>query len=635
MIFIYPAVISKNIDPNKVQAFTKSLEIYFLNQISESISSGVLRVKTKWQKNFLGTFTGRGQYGPLIVENLNYINDHLYLVNEVVDHTMSYEKMNEEMMDLNNKLYNHQKTLTGYQALLTEYEKKIDLYNNLYTERISLEQRIKNSQIQNEIDIFETELRRVEGMLSSIDYSTLDSDYKLAKQNVYMAMDAIKNITDDINILKKHMESRQNLDSVNTQDQKTRQSELDRINVSIDKANQDRLQAEKEQREKEINRRIDYEWDKIKQKQIDNQAELDPRQHELNKNQIEKDIAQLERETKVLWNREDEKWEQEKLQSRQKNRDWEDSKDDRNLKRKLDKQKNERENEKAERDREEEKRRKQAETLGGGSSASYTPAPLTNVDLAPTQTRLDMTEVYKIGGERHGTYERQSVSIGVKVVPFAVKDYDRFINVMMDDYYSRFLMRRVKKLWRGILIRALRVMKKWPKLLLGNYIRDIANPTNPTLYRGILLNDKGLIDASTFTSKVNRAKFHKFSAAIVLMSKEDLFEEDREGFLQRPKQIQNMLSLGWNSMLITDEPNALCYFISFIDGGAVYTLPYSYIFSNFKLDKVYESMDDLKKHSKPFMLKSMDYKMLSRKFIKESETRDYVDMKLLHYSEDL
>lgn len=73
MVFIYPAIVSENCDPRIVPAVAKSIERFFLVQLQDAFSSGVLTAKRKYEP-------GKGNYGPLLLESLNNYNRKQYLL---------------------------------------------------------------------------------------------------------------------------------------------------------------------------------------------------------------------------------------------------------------------------------------------------------------------------------------------------------------------------------------------------------------------------------------------------------------------------------------------------------------------------------------------------------------------------
>ena len=62
MIFVYPAIVSKNVDSKIAVAISTSLEQFFLLHLAESFSSGTLRVKSVYEPR-------KEVYGPLVLEN--------------------------------------------------------------------------------------------------------------------------------------------------------------------------------------------------------------------------------------------------------------------------------------------------------------------------------------------------------------------------------------------------------------------------------------------------------------------------------------------------------------------------------------------------------------------------------------
>ena len=525
MIFVYPAVVSDDIDPHKLKAFTKSLEIYYLNQIAESIGTGVLRIRSHYN----GVFKKR--YGPLIVENLSYMQD-LY-DNEPL---MLMETKDESIVDkvrqydtLKIDLANFQKELDGYKRDLLRYQG---------TSNPGASDQIKIIELENDIDRVEAKIEEISNNMSDLEK---EIDVVQSKE-------------------KREQEKHKRQKETEIEDDRRKEEDDERRRKSDDRADEDDTRKNKDDTRKDK--------DDVRKKTED---------------KIKKRKDKVEKKT--------------------------------------------------------EKRDERDKTKSKGGSGTYQPAPLSDMSYAPTQMILNDVEVTKIGGPHKNELEKQSVTVGVKIVPFRVKDYDNFMNVLMSDYYSNFMMRLFKASWRMVARATLRVakrlVKRVPGLLGGNYLRAMFDPSDPTLLRGILLNQKGLVDASTFSAKKGRAQFYQFSAAIVMMSLEDIFDQDRENFLQRPKQIRGLFKLGWNSFFIADESKQMSYFISLTDGGAVYTLPYSYMFTNLKLDKVYDGMDPLKKQARPFLMKRGNYKALGRVLTKESAVTDIVNKKLLHYSEDL
>lgn len=72
MIFIYPASISENCDKRIVPAACKAIERFFLLQLQDALSSGVLSAKRNYD-------TSKGNYGPLLLESVNNYNKKQYL----------------------------------------------------------------------------------------------------------------------------------------------------------------------------------------------------------------------------------------------------------------------------------------------------------------------------------------------------------------------------------------------------------------------------------------------------------------------------------------------------------------------------------------------------------------------------
>lgn len=116
MIFVYPALVSKNADWKVLPAILKIIERFFLLQLGQAFGSGTLRVKTEWDVR-------KNRYSELMLERLKVDDDKVLL----------------------------------------------EIFNQILTEASAREREIENilRKIQSEIDIQKSNLRNLETQLEN------------------------------------------------------------------------------------------------------------------------------------------------------------------------------------------------------------------------------------------------------------------------------------------------------------------------------------------------------------------------------------------------------------------------------------------------------------------------------------
>jgi len=578
MIFVFPAAVSKNVDQRLVPAVTKALEIYFVTMIAESITSGQLRIACYYDRK-------TRRYGALVAEGTSALSSP----DENLKNP-TYLKENEEVF---------KKMEDNLMAVL--FEQSPVTLNNLRQRINRLEDNISKYRKQED---------------------SLRNQSRVAQSEV----DDYNRQIESLRIERSHLD-------VNRPHDVQRSSEIDseilKLEIERDKRDADRI--DRERQADETGRQADV---------------LEREREELDREFDRLNDAVSRHETRTA-NEEKKRSEVEKHDLDQQ---------------RLTLQKNEDERKKREEDKEEESAATEKERRNSKKpTGSYQAAPMTQVDLTPTQVQLKGVDIRYVGGpkvkivytdtgerqreytttdDEHGleNYEKSELNIGAKIVPFIAKNYDNFIHVLMSDYYTYFIMGLLKAMWRNLaraFVGGLRwILKKIPKWLGGEVLEKITDPYDPTLWRTIILNKKGLMDGSTFSAKRGRAKFYHFSAAIAIVDVSDFHEDDRENFLIRSEKLRQLFRLGWNSFIFTDNTNQVAYFVSFIEGGAVYTLPYSYLFSTLKMDKVYENMDLLRSKAKPFSVRTGSFRNLYKKVVRESRVNSYIDDKLDSFSDN-
>jgi len=184
-------------------------------------------------------------------------------------------------------------------------------------------------------------------------------------------------------------------------------------------------------------------------------------------------------------------------------------------------------------------------------------------------------------------YERKTMLMGVKVTPMMVTHFDNLYDVLRKDYYSNSIVSAYKTTTRWIL-RAIfntNFISKLRRLLPSKWA-DLG------WYGNILLSKKAFMDMSSFSRKSGSARVSRFAGGTVILEKdeeESLFDE------REPQRIERLFKLGWKSFVILDNRNKRMIFCSHLDRGLCSILPYSYIFSSLKSDKVYENIQALEK----------------------------------------
>ena len=150
MIFVYPASVSENCDKRIVPAVCKSIERFFLLQLQDAFTSGVLTAKRVYEPT-------KGNYGPLLLESVNNYNDKQYLLET------SYSLKNPVLL-----------------------ESKKDDYTNRIEElqyKYSSQELIDNP---NKIDEIRSELRGIHREIAASSMSSAD------KQTLYRLIDDLE-----------------------------------------------------------------------------------------------------------------------------------------------------------------------------------------------------------------------------------------------------------------------------------------------------------------------------------------------------------------------------------------------------------------------------------------------------------
>jgi hypothetical protein len=193
--------------------------------------------------------------------------------------------------------------------------------------------------------------------------------------------------------------------------------------------------------------------------------------------------------------------------------------------------------------------------------------------------------------------------LGVKVIPFTIKNTDNVIDMITTDQQRKGIQFKLTKYGRmagRVFLRVLRKLK-FPnihdKTISGNIKMDV-------LFAG-----------------TKHAK-----NLFICLSQLDL--EDNQDFLDqsKPQIIQKLHKLGWPSMIIADDVTKKATFCMQQFNGLCSAVPYSFMFSSLGRDhnKAYEDLEDLKRASGPFFNMRTNVK----KIMTDSERIDNLNSKL-------
>jgi hypothetical protein len=230
-------------------------------------------------------------------------------------------------------------------------------------------------------------------------------------------------------------------------------------------------------------------------------------------------------------------------------------------------------------------------------------------------------KVQYIGGPAEGVgtagdHDYEEISIGTKVVPTRLENFQKIQDALLDDYFSNRMHMFFKTKYREAIRYMFRIVEKIVKKISGKHV-DMAKLIKDPVKRMIILSPQGFVNAASFKKNMHAPSFYNFSSASVAFLHDDMTYEGGENFFQNKSQLQRMFKAGWNTFVILNDTDEKAYFISALDGGALHVLPYSYIFNALKMDKVYDS-DEFKRRSRAFQVKAGGVNTLITKLNREN-----------------
>ena len=164
MIFVFPAVVSKNVDEMKVPALCKSLELYFVYHIAESLQSNTLRVKSIW--NVKGEY-----YGPIHLESFIELKDMTVLTEqgELEERLARYRSELEELdTDFMQKQKDEHRFTVRISSLEDDIRTESDAGRSTWRLEADLEdyqRRLEN--VRNEMKDLDKQIKYLRGMIRS------------------------------------------------------------------------------------------------------------------------------------------------------------------------------------------------------------------------------------------------------------------------------------------------------------------------------------------------------------------------------------------------------------------------------------------------------------------------------------
>lgn len=178
MIFVYPALVSENVDSRMVPTISRTLEKFFLLHICESFQNNTLRVKSVYDP-------GKKVYGPFLLENKNILSESISgksddkLTDELkgfiddkddlldkIDQTSSLRADTQDQID---ELYNQQRSI---KSKMTQLDKDSQEYSDAEVTIETLDQQIEqykktDNRYKNEINDLRDKLRDVESRIKA------------------------------------------------------------------------------------------------------------------------------------------------------------------------------------------------------------------------------------------------------------------------------------------------------------------------------------------------------------------------------------------------------------------------------------------------------------------------------------
>lgn len=246
---------------------------------------------------------------------------------------------------------------------------------------------------------------------------------------------------------------------------------------------------------------------------------------------------------------------------------------------------------------------------------SYKKSDDYKIDLTPTSMPLEV-DVSVVDGSGHPKVTKKMITVGVKVVPIKIKNFNQVNDALLDDYFSKFSEGIFKSIYRSV---ARNVMNGFRKVLdkigLSKFIPDPIDTyyekKGDIVKRMITMAPSNYVNASAFRNNLNSApQNYKFTSSVIMFNKDDI-DEDESIFMNR-SAMNRLFKLGWTSFAVLDPVKEIMLFISNLDGGFLHELPYSYMFNTLNANDIYKNESALRNGTRPFSIRKGNFATFAR-----------------------
>ena len=228
-----------------------------------------------------------------------------------------------------------------------------------------------------------------------------------------------------------------------------------------------------------------------------------------------------------------------------------------------------------------------------------------------------------------------NIPYSVRIIPMKIKNMTDVYNNLVRDYQSKKAQVMYKILYRRFVARiGKKVVSKIKRTFTPWKTDDGVPGSIGNVYADIILSDKGMVDASSFSKNNKTAKNFVYATSFLILDSSDVAGVD---LLNNPAHMRKLIRLGWTSFVIMDSPNEQVIFCSYIEGGHCQTIPYAQAFASAgkNLGKFYETMDELRTQTRPFRRKkAVPIRRVGMHFKRQKAVESTVNEKLERYNID-
>lgn len=248
------------------------------------------------------------------------------------------------------------------------------------------------------------------------------------------------------------------------------------------------------------------------------------------------------------------------------------------------------------------------------SNAPYKPLD-SKIDIIPTSGVVKV-EVSRIDQNGDINEVKKEIVVGVKVVPFTMKNFKDVETALLDDYFSKASESAFKMIERKLGSKLNSIFHRVASKLLGVvYDAQVSSDEyNDSPEKNALYGPKGFVNASAFKSNRNSPANYKFASNIVMFNKDDLSDTDDYNIFENRSAMARLFKMGWSTFAVLDPINEEMTFISSMDGGYMHVIPYSYMMETIGTRSIYDSIDKIRRAATPFLVKKGNFRTFSNQF---------------------